>query len=103
MANQSNILGKIIEDQKKFYEFARIIWSSAQIMQHMTLSQMSHTKLNMKMLMVSFTKPAKPLTDVILEFLQPFYHQLTSRSIKVEVIEANEIPDWANTDWNLFC
>lgn len=100
--NQSNMLIEIIEDQKKFYEYSRIIWSSAQIMQHMIMSQMSLTKLNTKMLMVQFSQSPQSMTDMILQFLLPFNHMLQAKNIKVEVIEANLIPSWACTDWNLF-
>ena len=69
---------------------------------HMIKSQMSHTKLDMKMLVCDFTAPDKPPSQLVLEFLQPFYHALEQKRLKVEVIEANEIPCWACTDWSLY-
>ena len=83
MEHQPNMLISIINDQKKFYEYSRVIWSSAQIMQHMIMSQMSHTKLNMKMLMTKFTKPNKPVTDIVLQFLLPFYHLFEQKKLQV--------------------
>lgn len=71
-------------------------------MQHMIMSQMSQTKINMKMLMVEFQKPANSITKTVLEFLLPFTQLLQAKNLKVEVIEANYIPSWACTDWNLF-
>ena len=39
-------LNKLGEDHKQFYEFSRIIWSSAQTLQLMITSQMSNTRIN---------------------------------------------------------
>lgn len=100
--NQQNLLRTISADQLKFYEYSTVVWSSAQMMQYMILSQMSLMKLNMKMLMVTFEKPPKPVTDMVIEFMEPFYHLLKTKRLTTEVIEINEIPSWANTDWNLF-
>ena len=46
----SKLLTEFYNKQKETYDFARIIWSSAQIMSYMLMSQMSHTKLSTKML-----------------------------------------------------
>ena len=69
----------------------------------MLLSQISLTKLNMKLLVCEFQllKHAS-VSQMVLDFLRPFYLQLTSQDIKVEVVECNEIPDWACTDWKLY-
>ena len=79
-----------------------MIWSSAQIMQHMIMSQMSQTKLNTKMLVMKFTPQVKPVADIVLEFLKPFNYQFLDKALKVDVIEANPIPSWACTDWKLY-
>ena len=41
------LLKTLNEEQKKMYDFTRLIWSSAQTLNLMITSQMSHTKLNM--------------------------------------------------------
>ena len=79
-----------------------MIWSSAQIMRYMIMSQMSQTKLNTKMLVMKFTPQVKPVADIVLEFLKPFNYQFLDKALKVDVIEANPIPSWACTDWNLY-
>jgi len=84
------------------YENSRIIWSSATVLSNMLLSQISLTKLDMKLLVSEFTSLKQPLSQMIHEFLKPFYLKITSQNINVEVIECNEIPDWACTDWNLY-
>lgn len=71
-------------------------------MQHMITSQMSLTKLSMKMMTVSFFKNKDPASKVVLEFLEPFKDLLNAKKLEVQVIEANKIPDWACTDWNVF-
>ena len=68
------ILHEVAEDQKRFYEIARIIWSSAQILSLMITSQMNHTKLNMNQLMCHFQPQTKSMSQLILEFLPPFFH-----------------------------
>lgn len=79
-----------------------MVWSSSRMMQHMILSQMAYTKLNMKMLHFKFTAPEKPLTTLINDFLQPFSQFFETRNLKVEVIELNCMPEWANIDMDLY-
>ena len=71
-------------------------------MSHMIMSQMSQTKLNMKMLVTRFTMPEEPIADIVLNFLKPFSHLFEQRNLKVEVKVANNIPSWACTDLNLY-
>lgn len=72
------------------------------MMQRMIMSQLSLTKISMKMLTVSFEKHTDPAAKVVLKFLEPFNDQLKTKNLKVEVIQGNEIPDWAYTDWKIF-
>lgn len=50
-SNQNDKLAQVVYDisssQRTLFEYARIIWSSAQVLSLMVTSQMSHTKLNM--------------------------------------------------------
>ena len=100
--NWSKILKRFYENQVNTYEISRIIWSSAKIMSSMIMSQVSHTKIRMKMLFCNFEPISNPIHKLILEFLLPFQHYLEQKEIKVEVSELNEIPDWVCTDWSLY-
>ena len=71
-------------------------------MSHMIKSQLSHTKLNTKMLYCKFSASTQPPSQLILDFLRPFYHSLEPKHLRVEVVEATAIPEWACTDWDLY-
>ena len=72
-------------------------------MSYMLMSQMSHTKLNTKMLICQFQPiPNESLSQMILDFLSPFYYQLKGKNIKIEVIECNQVPSWSCTDWDIY-
>lgn len=71
-------------------------------MRHMITSQMSLTKLNMKMLMVKFDKLQHPVTNLVLDLIKPFQQMLEEKRLEVSVVEINKIPSWANTDWDIF-
>ena len=68
----------------------------------MIRSQMSHTKLNMKQLVCNFEMLHQQMTEYTLDFLKPFFHSLQQKGLKVQIIEANMIPNWISTDWNLY-
>lgn len=42
------------------------------------------------------------MTRRILDFLQPFDPLLLAKKIRVQVIEMNEIPNWACADWDKY-
>ena len=72
------------------------------MMSHMIKSQLSHTKLNTKMLYCKFSAPTMQPSQIVLDFLRPFYHLLEPKHLRIEVIEATVIPEWVCTDWDLF-
>ena len=67
-------LKKLGEDHKKFYEFSRIIWSSAQTLQLMITSQMSHTRININEMKCNFKPLTSPMCELFTNFMQPFFH-----------------------------
>jgi len=95
-------LKKLGEDHKQFYEFSRIIWSSAQTLQLMITSQMSHTRININEMFCNFKPLTSPMCELFTDFMQPFFHSLKQKNITVEVAEANLIPHWVCSDWTLY-
>ena len=100
--NFVQILSRVNEDNKKLYDYSRLIWSSAQVMQLMLQSQMSHTRINTNQLICSFEPLSQSMSEMLIDFLPPFFHSLEQKKIQVEVAEANLIPQWACSDWNLY-
>lgn len=96
------LLKTLNEEQKKMYDFTRLIWSSAQTLNLMITSQMSHTKLNMNQLVPKYSPLQNTIAAMVMSFLKPFYHSLSQASLKIEVTEANLIPNWVQTDWDVY-
>ena len=42
------------------------------------------------------------IAAMVMSFLKPFYHSLSQASLKIEVTEANLIPNWVQTDWDVY-
>ena len=72
------------------------------MLQTMIASQMSHTKLNTNQLWFDFKQLKKPVSELVLEFLSPFYHSFNNKKLNVLVSEANKIPSWICSDWEIY-
>ena len=92
----------VIEDQKKFYDFSRIVWSSAQSLAFMLNSQMTSTKLSTEQFVANFKPLSQSMNQMLKGFLKPFLHSFEQKSLAVKVIEGNYIPAWVSTDWAIF-
>ena len=42
------------------------------------------------------------MCQMLTDFMPPFYHALKSKTISLEVAEANLIPHWVSSDWILY-
>lgn len=98
-SNLPNILYTVQEDQKRFYDFSRVIWSSGRVMSYMIGSQMTNTKLHMNQFKAKFKSMPRSISEHLLNFLPPFYHSAKVNNLKINVVEANLIPNWITTDW----
>jgi len=58
----------------------------------MLASQLSHTRSNMNQLVCNFKSPQASVSQMLIDFLPPFYHALKQKSLSVAVVEANLIP-----------
>lgn len=68
----------------------------------MTTSQMSHTKLNMDQFACKMVGQQSSISQMILNFLTPFYHSMQQSNLTIDVVEGNLIPCWVCTDWDTY-